>query len=142
MHRECYEQPARLIALFDCRNSRGSAGDLHSLAHNSAKYSASEWRDIGYGTPCGFCFIFTNDAECLRPAVIAPHSYCGPEMYFGFVGCWFDDLRARPSPIPVSKFALGRCHRRAVTAMQQRHSTITRRQLMRHRPRQERPLLS
>jgi hypothetical protein len=57
------------IPLFDFRNGRGCPGDLYSLANNSAKYSASEWRDIGYGTPCGFCFILTNDSECLRPAV-------------------------------------------------------------------------
>src|SRR5262249_29390860 len=35
-------------------------------------------------------------------------------MYFAFVGCWFDDLRARPSRIPVSKLALGRCHSRPI----------------------------
>jgi hypothetical protein len=111
MHRECYEQPARLITLFDCRNGRGSARDRYSLANNSAKYSASEWRDIGYGTASRFCFILTNDVECLRPAVIAPHSYCGPEMYFAFVGCRFDDLRGRSSCIPVAKFTLRRCDR-------------------------------
>jgi hypothetical protein len=49
--------------LFDFRNGRGSARDLYSLANNFAKYSACEWRDIGYGTPCGFCFILSNDAE-------------------------------------------------------------------------------
>jgi hypothetical protein len=35
-------------------------------------------------------------------------------MYFAFIGCWFYDLRARPSRIPVSKFASGRCDRRPV----------------------------
>jgi hypothetical protein len=99
------------IPLFDFRNGRGSAGDLYSLANNSAKYRASEWRDIGYSTPCGFCFILTNNAECLRPAVSAPHGYCGPELYFTFIGRWFDDFCGRSSCNPVSKFALGSRHR-------------------------------
>jgi hypothetical protein len=97
------------FSLFDFRNGRGPTGDLDSVANNSAKYSASEWRDIGYGTPCGFCFILT--AECLRPAVIAPHSHCGPELYFTSIGCWLDDFCGRSSCIPVSKFALGCCDR-------------------------------
>jgi hypothetical protein len=99
------------IPLFDFRNGRGSAGDLYSLANNSAKYSASEWRDIGYGTPCRFCFILTNDSECLRPAVIAPHGYCVPELYFTFIGHWFDDFCGRSSCTPIAKFALGSRHR-------------------------------
>jgi hypothetical protein len=102
------------IRLFDFRNGRGSAGDLDSLANNSAKDGASQWRDIGYGAPCGFCFILTNDAECLRPTVIAPHGYCGPEMHFTFIGCWFDDLGARSSCNPIAKFAPGSRHRRPV----------------------------
>jgi len=66
---------------------------------------------MGYGTPCGFCFILTNDTECLRPAVIAPHGYCGPELYFTFIGCWFDDFCGRSSCNPIAKFALCSRHR-------------------------------
>jgi hypothetical protein len=102
------------IRLFDFRNGRRPARDLYSLANNSAKYSASQRRDIGYGAPCGFCFILTNDAECLRPTVIAPHGYCGPEMYLTFIGSWFDDLRARSSCNPIAKFALSSRHRGSV----------------------------
>src|ERR1700739_373994 len=100
----------RLIctALFDFCNGRVPPGDLDSVANYSTKHRASERRDIGYGTPCGFGFIFADDAECLRPAVIPPHGHGGSEMYFAFVGCWFDDLRRRASRFPVSKFALGR----------------------------------
>jgi hypothetical protein len=50
---------------------------------------------------------------CAR-SIIAAHGHCGPEMYFIFIGCRFYDLRARPSRIPVSKFASRRCDRRPV----------------------------
>ena len=101
----------RHIPLFNFRNGRGSAGDLYSLPNNSTKHSASRGGDMGYSTPCGFCFILTNDTECLRPAVIAPHGYCGPELYFTFIGCWFDDFCGRSSCNPIAKFALCSRHR-------------------------------
>jgi hypothetical protein len=44
----------------------------------------------------------------------AARGHCRPEMYFVFIDCWFDDLRREASRIPVSKFASGRCDRRAV----------------------------
>jgi hypothetical protein len=103
-----------MFSLFDLRNGCVPAGDLDSVANPSAKYRASERRDMGYGTPCGFCFILTNDAECLRPPVIAPHGYRGPELYFTFIGRWFDDFSGRSSCNPIAKFALGSRHRRSV----------------------------
>jgi hypothetical protein len=75
------------FSLFDLRNGRVPAGDLDIVTNYSAKYRASKRRDIEYATPSGFGFVFTNDAECLRPAIIPPHGHCGPEMYFAFVGC-------------------------------------------------------
>src|SRR6516165_399586 len=101
----------RNCSLFNFRNGCGPTGDLDSVANNSAKYSASERRDVGYDTPCGFSFILTNDAECLRPAALAPHGHSGPEMHFTFIGCWFDDFCSGSSCIPVAKFALGCCDR-------------------------------
>jgi hypothetical protein len=97
--------------LFDFHDRRVSARDLDGVADGPAKHRTSEWRNIGYRTPCRFCFIFADDAECLRAAVITPHGHRDPELHFAFVGCGFDDFRARPSGIPVSKFALGRCDR-------------------------------
>src|SRR6516164_10914440 len=79
-------------ALFDFRNGRVPAGDLDSVAHHSTKHRASERRDIGYGTPRELRFIFTNNAECLRPATVPPYGHRGPKMYFAFIGCRFDDL--------------------------------------------------
>jgi hypothetical protein len=100
--------------LLDLRNRCVTARDLNSVANRSAKYRASERRDIGYGTPGGFGFIFTNDAECLRPAVIPPYGHRRSKMYFAFIDCRFDDLRTRSSCNPVSKFALSCCDRRAL----------------------------
>ena len=100
--------------LFDLPNRRVPTGDLDIVTSHSAKYRASERRDIGYGTPCGFGFIFTNDAEGLRPAIVPPHGHCGPKMYFAYIGRRFDDLRGRSSCIPVSKLALSCCDPRPI----------------------------
>jgi len=104
----------RNSSLFDFRNGRVPTRDLDSVANLSAKYCTRERRDIGYTAPRGFCFIFTNDAKCLRSAIVPLHGDSRPEVYFAFIGRWFYDFRARPSRIPVSKFALGRCDRRPV----------------------------
>ncbi len=72
---------------------RVPAGDLDTLANFSAKYRTSERRDIGYATPRGFCFIFTNDAKSLCSAIVPLHGDCSPEVS-AFIGCWFYDLRA------------------------------------------------
>jgi hypothetical protein len=98
----------------DSRNGRVPTGDLDSIANLSAKYRASQWRDIGYASPGGFGFIFTNDAKCLRSAIVALHGDCRSELHFAFIVCGLYDLRARPSRSPVTKFALGCGDRRPV----------------------------
>src|SRR5947207_3986176 len=101
-------------ALFDFRNGGFATRDLNNVTNLSTKYRTSEGGDVGYSPACRFGFIFTNDAECLHSAVISSHRDGGPKMNFAFVSCRFDDLRARSSRIPISKFALGRRDRRAV----------------------------
>jgi hypothetical protein len=69
---------------------------------------------MGYATPRGFCFIFTNDAKSLRSAIVPLDGDCRAELRSAFISCWFDDLRTRSSRSPIAKFALGRCNRRSV----------------------------
>ena len=81
-------------ALFDFCDCRGPARDLDSIAEHSAKDRAGERRDIGYGAVGGFGLVFTDDAKCLRPAIVALHCDRRPELYFAVIGCWLYDFRA------------------------------------------------
>src|ERR1700745_1332557 len=63
---------------------------------------------MGYAAPRGLCFILANDAERLCSTIVPQYGDYGAEVHFAFIICWFYDLRARPSRIPVASLALRR----------------------------------